>query len=284
MKDPSLEYHKDLKEDQCEQKTHKTGVDSSSSFEAVDNSQQKQFDNPRDIEGINVKSSIKDSKEEKECLSNECQQDKPLVANKQSEITDSHAGLNGVEREGSNSEDSNPNETECLTDEWIPEDKPLILNETEQSTQQSSTTSQPNENTKSQGGNGDVGQSTSLISTTTATMVENQGISKTIQELDTADNEDDKLLSLNAERSDKNHVQPISSETNTAASELEKDESIEAEDNEDVAMVSINDKRKSSLDDSTTKESETTDNQVDRPVVIEGDEETATAEENTPLV
>ena len=284
MKDPSLESHKDLSEDQCEQKTHKTGVDSSSSFEAVDNSQQKQFDNPQDIEGINVKGSIKDFKEEKECLSNECQQDKPLVANKQSEITDSHAGLNGVEHEGSNSEDSSPNETECLTDEWIPEDKPLILNETEQSTQQSSTTSQPNENTKSQGGNGDVGQSTSLISTTTATMVENQGISKTIQELDTADNEDDKLLSLNAERSDKNHVQPISSETNTAASELEKDESIEAEDNEDVAMVSINDNRKSSLDDSTTKESETTDNQVDRPVVIEGDEETSTAEENTPLV
>ena len=284
MKDPSLEYHKDLREDQCEQKTHKTGVDSSSSFEAVDNSHQKQFDNPQDIEGVNVKGSIKDSKDEKECLSNECQQDKPLVANKQSEITDSHAGLNGVEHEGSNSEDSSPNETECLTDEWIPEDKPLILNETEQSTQQSSTTSQPNENTKSQGGNGDVGQSTSLISTTTATMVENQGISKTIQELDTADNEDDKLLSLNAERSDKNHVQPISSETNTAASELEKDESIEAEDNEDVAMVSINDNRKSSLDDSTTKESETTDNQVDRPVVIEGDEETSTAEENTPLV
>ncbi len=99
-----------------------------------------------------------------------------------------------------------------------------------------------------------------------------------------ADNEDDKLLSLDAERSDKNHVQPISSETNTAASELPEDESIEAEDNEDVAMVSINDNRKSSLDDSTTTESETTDNRVDRPVVIEGDEETATAEENTPLV
>ncbi len=41
MKDPSLEYHKDLREDQCEQKTHKTGVDSSSSFEPVDNSQPK---------------------------------------------------------------------------------------------------------------------------------------------------------------------------------------------------------------------------------------------------
>ncbi len=115
-------------------------------------------------------------------MSNECQQDKPLVANKQSEITDSQAGLNGVEHEGSNSEDSSPNETECLTDEWIPENKPLILNETEQSTQQSSTTSQPNENTKSHGGNGDVGQNTSLISTTTATMVENEGISKTIQD------------------------------------------------------------------------------------------------------
>ena len=51
-------------------------------------------------------------------------------------------------------------------------------------------------------------------------------------------------------------------------------------------MVSIGDGGKlssTSMNDFTTKESKTDDGQVDTPVV-EADDETSTAEENTPLV
>ena len=97
---------------------------------------------------------------------------------------------------------------------------------------------------------------------------------------DAVGNENEKLL--DAERREENHKQQISSETNMAASE--DDNNNEAEDNQAEVMVSIGDGGKlSSVDDSTTKESETNDDQMDGPVA-EADDETSTAEENTPLV
>lgn len=304
IKDTSLEYNKDLRENQCEETTDKT------LSSMTDNSQQKQFDNPQDIEGMNGKGSTQSkdrySKEEKECLTNECKQEgKPVIANIQSEIADNQLDLNSVGHGGSNMEDSCPkeNEVECLNEEWTQEDKPLIANETGPSTEQS--LSPPEPNVKSRGENahainacqaeskntgyelhGDVRQSTSFISTTAATIVENKDSSQTkAMKEDAVGNENEKLL--DAERSEENHTQQISSETNTAASELtlfaEKDNN-EAEDNQAEVMVSIGDGGKLlSMDDSTTKESETDDGQVDTPVV-EADDETSTAEENTPLV
>ena len=304
IKDTSLEYNNDLRENQCEETTDKT------LSSMIDNSQQKQFDNPQDIEGMNGKGSAQSkdgySKEENECLTNECkQEDKPMIANIQSEIADNQLDLNSVEHGGSNMEDSCPkeNEVECLNEEWTQEDKPLIANETGPSTEQS--LSPPEPNVKSRGENahainacqaeskntgyelhGDVRQSTSFISTTAATIVENKDSSQTkAMKEDAVGNENEKLL--DAERSEENHTQQISSETNTAASELTlfaEDDNNKAEDNQAETMVSIGDGGKlSSMDDSTTKESETNDGQVDGPVV-EADDETSTAEENTPLV
>jgi hypothetical protein len=305
IKDTSLEYNNDLRENQCEETTDKT------LSSMIDNSQQKQFHNPQDIEGMNGKGSAQSKdryfKEENECLTNECkQEDKPMIANIQSEIADNQLDLNSVEHGGSNMEDSCPkeNEVECLNEEWTQEDKPLIANETGPSTEQS--LSPPEPNVKSRGENahainacqaeskntgyelhGDVRQSTSFVATTAATIVENKDISQTkaMQE-DAVGNENEKLL--DAERSEENHTQQISSETNTAASELtllaENDNNNKAEDNQAEVMVSIGDGGKlSSVDDSTTKGSETDDDQVDGPVV-EADDETSTAEENTPLV
>ena len=247
-----------------------------------DSSHKEQPDNSQDIGGTNEKSCAKDQK----CLSKECQQeDKSLVEDKQLETSEKQADLKS---EKGNSVGHCLNENE---EEWLEEDKPLIVDEIKSSTQQSLSAPRPKENIKSSGENphtvnpvqterkntghekhGDIRQE----STTT---VENKNILTKETQKD-GDDEADKLLSSDAEKSEENHAQQISPKITRPASERE------AKSNEGNARAFVDDDGKSSMDDSPTEvENETSDERVETPVALQGgDDETSTAEENTPLV
>ena len=271
---------------QYKETTYKTGISGLPLMTA--SSHHKQTD-------IGEMDDAKDSftKGEKERLNEECQREhKSLIKGKNLETTDDQVGLNSVQHERRNSVHDfsvNENEEEC-----IQEDKPLIVDGTRPSTPLDLRSLPLKENMKSPGKNPQTAEDcakaegkntgdellrdTRQESTTLPTTVENKNISTKKRHENQADNEADKLLSPD-EESVESCVQHILPETNTAASEHE------AESNESELTAFIDDDEKLSMDESSEKvKYESSDEQVETPVAFEADDETPTAEENTPLV
>ena len=266
---------------QYKETTHKAGISGLPSM--TDYSHQKQSANSLDIGG--AKDSF--SKGEKECLSKECQQEhKSLIKGKNLKATNNQIH-NSIQHEQINSVDDfsvNENEEEC-----IQEDKPLILDGTRPSTQQGLMLPLK-ENMKSPGKNPDTADVcvkadktqvkkagnellgvAPLGSTTLPTTVETKTISTKKRHENQADNEADKLLSANEGESEESRVQRVLPETNTAASVHE------TESNEGEVIGSRG-------ESSEKVKNESSADQVETPVVSEADEDSPTAEENTPLV
>ena len=264
---------------QYKETTYKTGISGLPLMTA--SSHHKQTD-------IGEMDDAKDSftKGEKESLNEECQREhKSLIKGKNLETTDDQVGLNSVQHERRNS----------VEEECILEDKPLIVDGTRPSTPLGLRSLPLKENVKSPGKNPQTAEvcakaevkntgdellcDTRQGSTTLPTTVENKNISTKKRHENQADNEADKLLSPDEEESEGSCVQHILPETNTAASEHE------AESNESEVTAFIDDDEKLSMDESSEKvKYESSDEQVETPVAFEADDETPTAEENTPLV
>ena len=297
--DTKVEYNKDSKKGQIEKSTEKicpVGLTSMS-----DDSQQKQSVLHKGNVIMNVKNSTKEYYfKEKEYSSSESQQEgKPLFKNKESEIIDSKVDLKSEDLDNN---DSSPDESECLTNEVIQEDKPLIVNETKQSTNLPTPASNECENSKKENEhlieykttacelpNADR-QSTSSISPEISTL-KNEDVSskETVQE-ETL-HEDGKLLSpsFDEERSTNIHIQAPSDISITGCETiLLIDDKSETKQNEMDVTASSNNHEQSSQDDSVTNENEFKDLQVESAGTeagTEADDETSlTAEENTPLV